>query len=275
MNLAKCRSQIISDWHMEHYPYLACEALPNTRLPIDLEAPPPVVFLAGDMCSFNTRFQLYHTLSKPQFEDVTFYYVLGNHEFYGKPMSLSHDDVYAEFKATFAPLQNVKILENEIEEIYVPERERPLYVAGATLWTNLEREQDAQEAKRCMNDFRVPGASVDWWSHKHTYSSAYLRTVAQNLKGKADLIVLTHFLPHSECVHPKWRGNALTPAFMTPLDWIDDEDTAPLLWIHGHTHDPVDYTSEVGTRFLCNPRGYPGEMTKEPARFNPSLILEI
>ena len=52
-------------------------------------------------------------------------------------------------------------------------------------------------------------------------------------------------------------GDPLSPSFASNLtDLI--ERTRPALWIHGHTHHPVDY--QVGaTRVLSNQWGYPKE----------------
>lgn len=46
----------------------------------------------------------------------------------------------------------------------------------------------------------------------------------------------------------------------------------PKLWIHGHTHESVDY--RVGrTRVVCNPHGYAGHAVN--ARFDPRFTVEV
>jgi hypothetical protein len=46
------------------------------------------------------------------------------------------------------------------------------------------------------------------------------------------------------------------------------------LWIHGHTHDNFDYES-MGTRVICNPRGYVTYRGAENFDFDPKLVVEL
>lgn len=63
----------------------------------------------------------------------------------------------------------------------------------------------------------------------------------------------------------------LTPAFAGNLEPLLDGSRVSLR-IHGHMHDPVDYTVNGG-RVLCNPRGYPGE--PGGSRFDPAMCVEL
>ena len=92
-------------------------------------------------------------------------------------------------------------------------------------------------------------------------------------------VVVTHHLPSERSVAPRFAKDELTPAFASHLD-----DLLPFaqLWIHGHTHDSIDYVLEAEghrTRVVCNPRGYPlstgGTSVFENQSFNPALLLEI
>ena len=49
------------------------------------------------------------------------------------------------------------------------------------------------------------------------------------------------------------------------------EKSEAKLWIHGHTHDNMEYSIDK-TQVICNPRGYAHEVN--PA-FNPQLIMEL
>lgn len=98
--------------------------------------------------------------------------------------------------------------------------------------------------------------------------------------------VFVHLYPARELlvalarsVAPEYAQDSLTPAFASHLD---DLIPAAQLWLHGHTHDSFDYpvqTSNLPTRVVCNPRGYPrsaaGSTVAENASFDPALILEI
>lgn len=66
-------------------------------------------------------------------------------------------------------------------------------------------------------------------------------------------------------------GDPWSPAYASNLDELVASSGAAL-WIHGHTHFPVDY--RIGkTRVVSNPRGYVGR--EEPRGFRRDLVLEI
>jgi Icc-related predicted phosphoesterase len=66
------------------------------------------------------------------------------------------------------------------------------------------------------------------------------------------------------------RGDLLNPCFASDLSALLRPPVK--LWIHGHTHESMDYDIE-GTRVVCNPRGY---LPEEPnKRFNPRLVVEV
>lgn len=84
-------------------------------------------------------------------------------------------------------------------------------------------------------------------------------------------VVLTHHAPSPGSVRPRFAGDPPTPAFVTDLDRLMDASRVAL-WVHGHTHDPFDYTVH-GTRVVCNPRGYAPHQLAQG--FRPGLVVEI
>ena len=81
---------------------------------------------------------------------------------------------------------------------------------------------------------------------------------------------MTHHLPHWRSIHPKYEGIRSNPSFASDLDHLVRLPVT--LWVHGHTHESLDYVSN-GTRVVCNPRGYlPGE--PNPA-FDPTGLVEL
>lgn len=89
-------------------------------------------------------------------------------------------------------------------------------------------------------------------------------------------VVVTHHCPHPGSVPERFRGSVLTPAFCSDLSSII-EMYHPALWIHGHTHDALDYVvnwsdGSGGTRVVCNPRGYPHE---SGTGFDPAKIIVV
>jgi Icc-related predicted phosphoesterase len=103
----------------------------------------------------------------------------------------------------------------------------------------------------------------------HHLQAAWLTNqLAQQFSG--DTVVVTHHLPHPNSVHPRYTGDSLNPSFASDLSALVREPVK--LWIHGHTHESMDYVVN-GTRVVCNPRGY---MPQEPNRsFKPSLVVEL
>jgi len=83
-------------------------------------------------------------------------------------------------------------------------------------------------------------------------------------------VVVTHHGPHPLSVHPRFAGNAVTPAFVSDLSDIIEKHQPPL-WLHGHTHDRFDY-NVGGTRVVCNPRGYSYENSNG---FDPGLVIDV
>lgn len=67
-------------------------------------------------------------------------------------------------------------------------------------------------------------------------------------------IVLTHHLPSYRSVPQRYKTSPLNGFFVCDLEGLILE-RKPSLWVHGHTHDSLDY--HLGnTRIVCNPYGY-------------------
>lgn len=86
-------------------------------------------------------------------------------------------------------------------------------------------------------------------------------------------MVVTHHAPSARSVEPKYAGSPLNAAFVSNLDALVERSGADL-WIHGHTHYPVDYAIGA-TRVFSNPRGYARDGMPENARFDPYCVVEI
>jgi Icc-related predicted phosphoesterase len=84
-------------------------------------------------------------------------------------------------------------------------------------------------------------------------------------------VVVTHHLPASSSIAKRYANDPLNPAFASSLESLI-EAYRPVLWIHGHTHQPLDYEL-FGTRVVCNPRGYPGEHVRNG--FRPDLTVVV
>ena len=130
-------------------------------------------------------------------------------------------------------------------------------IALATLWTNFRGfpldSVSVEECRRNISDFYfIDGFTTE--KCVETFNEHY-----EFLKTSGADIVVTHFPPFIESVHPRYAGNILNPYFVNNLPPIDGVS----LWVHGHTHHKMDYVKD-GCRVVANPIGYPFENQNEP-----------
>jgi predicted phosphodiesterase len=198
-------------------------------------------------------------------------YVAGNHEFYGK----NRLEVLARLRIA-ARETGVHFLDNEYVVI------DGVRFLGATLWTDFklfgeDLKMDCMyEGESSLNDFRVIHEGGGHFStmdsiRLHEESLAWLtKAIREPFDGKT--VVVTHHLPSADSVVPRFKKDLLSACFASKLDHLMGK---PVLWVHGHTHDNLDYQIR-GTRVVCNPRGYCRyEGGGENFDFNQNLIVEI
>jgi Icc-related predicted phosphoesterase len=84
-------------------------------------------------------------------------------------------------------------------------------------------------------------------------------------------VVVTHHLPSRRSVPLRYQERPENWGYVCEMDEMI-LDNGPDIWIHGHTHDSMDYP--IGnTRIICNPRGYVDEGGNP--KFNMNLEVEI
>jgi len=133
-------------------------------------------------------------------------------------------------------------------------------VMGGTLWFN-----DTNPYNRWIDYYRIKEGLTDI----PTEYQAFCEKVLPAIDDKT--IVLSHHFPTSESIDPMYRGDPNNIYFCAYIQ--DKIIKAPRVWLHGHTHVPFDYISELGFRTYCNPMGYNGEgMNKD---FWNRLTIEI
>lgn len=202
-------------------------------------------------------------------------YVPGNHEFYGLDLDNALSDMRAAAKRT-----GVHLLDNN--EVTLRNKSgQEVRFLGATLWTDFElfgrKERDymMMQGGRCLNDYRLitkrglaltPADSVEL----HHRSVSWLDKA---LALRADhQVVLTHHLPSMRSVSERFKSSDLSPCFASNLDRLLGRCD---LWLHGHTHDSLDYMVD-NTRVICNPRGYQyRDGSFENDSFDPMLVIEV
>src|SRR6185437_8253206 len=250
------RFRVFSDLHLEFHDW--------TPPPAATEA----ILLAGDIAVGTHGIEW----ARRHFPDTPIIYVPGNHEFFGAALP----DALAALRSR-AQRADVHFLDGD-ECVVGGTR-----FLGATLWTDyalygsspaaLDRAMADAESE--MADFRM----IKWTNgdclnpelvrDMHLTRTQWLgKRLAEPFVGPT--VVITHHLPHRLSIHPKYEGTRFNPCFASDLDHLVREPVA--LWVHGHTHESIDYVVN-GTRVVCNPRGY---LPKEPNEsFDPMGLVEL
>jgi len=256
--------QIFSDLHADF-------ATPRSiTIAPDVDA----VVVAGDTCQ--GAHNALRTVRSMVPDNVVVMYSCGNHEYYRRclPDELS-------LARSLAPCLNIHVLENDAIVL------GGVRFVGCTLWTDYElfgpvnRQAAMRAAGDGLNDHRlITWRKQPWLRFRpeealllHTNSKGFLSTTLST-PFDGPTVVVSHHAPHWRSVHPRYRSDLLTAAFVSDLS---DLMTAyqPSLWIHGHVHSSFDYhvddENKESTRVVCNPRGY-GD---ENPQFDPALIVEV
>lgn len=264
---------VLSDLHLEFQPFE-----PDVQAVHDAD----VIVLAGDIGEGVNGMRW----ASRHFRGKRVFYVPGNHEFYGYELH----SLLKEMRRLQEEL-SINILDDEARVV------DGIRFLGCTLWTDFDylgsetRSQAMQAAGRGMNDYhliRHQSSAANPLGSKTQSSTSKLSPIhsrerhlksvkwleARLAEGHSDsTVVITHHLPHRECVAQRYRNDLLTCAFASDLGHLMGKAK---LWIHGHTHDGVD-TEVQGTRIICNPRGYPiyGHPLPENRDFVPSMLVEV
>jgi len=237
--------QIASDWHFEFH------ADQGTKFLLDLDQTDvDVLVMAGDMlvARFLQQTEAILTAVSKKYPHVLF--VPGNHEFY----ETDPQEAWNLLKAIQTRLPNLHVMHDEAVTI---NKQRFL---GGTMWFPPTYDHSAEEL---MNDFWTIRNFKPWVFKEHEHFLKFIEQV------KTSDIVITHHLPSFKSIPSRFSHSALNPFFAVELDAFIMRKK-PKLWIHGHTHTPMDY--RIGqTRVICNPLGYPHEGSKD---YNEHLVID-
>jgi len=234
---------VLSDIHLEDGHY---------EVP-DVDA--DVVVLAGDI-GVGVQGVLW---AKESF-DVPVIYVAGNHEYHD---ALTMDE-HIQFMKQAAEGSNVTVLNNESVVI------GGVRFLGTTLWTggnyllpcdqNIMMDWDVDDYFTVDSLQRIHSQNVEWLE----------RELSNSYCGKT--VVISHHAPSLSSVHQKYDNHPQKDCYVTSLEWLMGDDVA--LWVHGHTHDSFDY-AVMGTRVVCNPRGYSDSDGSENDAFDALKVVSI
>jgi len=260
--------RIMSDLHLEFM--RDDEEFDIPALPEDKDS---VLILAGDIHDAKHLHRVFARFNE-RFAGIVFVY--GNHEFYRTNMPA----IPLKVEEAIAHLPNVWVLDTETVEI------NGVHFVGSTLWTDMDNlnQMTMWDAGQMMSDYRHirTGPSHEPWKRKlrpvdttsfHITQRNYMFKTITELKEAGETVVaVSHHLPSFQSIGPGYRGSSLNGAYASEL-WEQVDDAKPDLWIHGHTHDSMDYMLTDHTRVICNPRGYwPDDMNHE---FNINLQVDV
>ena len=105
------------------------------------------------------------------------------------------------------------------------------------------------------------------------FDEATGKLASSQIYGAKEVLITgadTHNAPSGRSIDAEHAGKSLSASFASDLESLITESGIPL-WIHGHTHNNVDY--HVGaTRIYTNQRGYPDKVL---AGFDPGAVIEL
>lgn len=224
-----------------------------------------VLVLAGDISNKYGSLSWIREVA-PRFRHVVL--VLGNHDYWKAHLQA----LPGRIKEKLADVSNVSVLERDGVLI------DGVRFLGTTLWTDFDRENPLSVISFCRYmrdcDFirtggyrRITGEDI---LQEHRRARHFLETnLAVPFEGPT--VVVTHHGPSDLSVHGKYDrsyGNEYYKSDLTDLIFGYE----PKYWIHGHTHERIDYTLGE-TRVVVNPYGYHGYETN--GAFEPELRLEV
>lgn len=268
------RIRILSDLHLEFTPF--------TLKPVKGV---DVTVLAGDLAAHDPISQARLNIFFNQLKGPALY-VPGNHEYYASHKPVEAVDQYLRFT-----YPRVRFMNRDAVEI------QGVRFLGCTLWSDFNMVQHSQRrGERPLTPetaMRAAGLAIaDYNQHVLSYDPVALATPETHRKwhqrdrawldkqitlaeeDKVPVVVVTHFLPHPACVNSQYFESVLNPYFCSDCSELFREPVK--LWIHGHTHCPVDEVVN-GIPIRCNPRGCTFLKLKKPENqyFNSTLVQEL
>jgi predicted phosphodiesterase len=262
------RFQVISDIHLAHRDQVWWSL--DTFI-----TPDPTVdglLLAGDIgAPDSSAYQRLLEQASALFTNV--YIVEGNHAYYGYEMP----ETERLMEVMCARYANVHYL--QCRSVDIPGHP-DIRLAGCTLWTDVPTTS-APTVQAYLSDYRVIYSnykervriSVEELNTVHRQHVAWLESeIRRATHNNKTLVVMTHHLPSTKLIHPKYTGSRvldqLNTAFATNLERLMGGPVHT--WVAGHTHTPARQVIN-GTDVVVNPVGYPHEANVS----NRSLIITV
>lgn len=250
---SKLRVKVVSDQHIEFrliggaYLKYFNRIHPPTGVRADL------CIVAGDLDTIRPRSRMFFQLLCEREKQVI--YVPGNHEYYAAKSMVAVDDM---LRTIEDELSNLKVLRTGEVFSYCGTR-----YLGDTMWVprnhaliaSAEQMNDPKQVPRLLDEIQGRHANfVEWLSRELCPGD----------------IVVTHHSPTDRSIPLQHRYSGTEPWYVA-LKAEALFERRPRAWIHGHIHSRCDYSLHE-TRVVCNPLGYPNEVSSLPGKVAPAVF---
>lgn len=140
---------------------------------------------------------------------------------------------------------------------------------GHTLWSIIN-------AKAC---YKIADFTYGIFNSQVEYVGAFIdgirfiqSEIYKSLDCPEPLVVVTHHLPSTKLIHPKWKddNSSINTAFATSVLSTIDGIQKIKYWFCGHTHEAAVIQSH-NMQIIVNPYGYPSEQGSRATK----VILDV
>lgn len=271
--------RLLSDAHLE----FSVGSPANTRklfevlkqiLPIFPTDRETVLVLAGDISSYKSQLEDLVAECSARFHSVIL--VDGNHEHYGNDIR-DWKEFAEKLESPQSPLGN-NVYVSRVDTVQCIQLMGVRFIIHA-LWC------DPSDGNRVVpplgfSDFVYIKDSAfqgrlgfDTMSKIHSNAKeGIFEALKDPYPGKT--VVVTHHAPLWNFSDPKYGKDSISHMFIGDCHKeILNCETPADLWLFGHTHYPID-EAHLGTRFVNNPVGYPGEPDRV-RMYQPTLLIPL
>lgn len=198
-------------------------------------------------------------------------YVPGNRDFYGRNIQ---DELALARKACTSPQgKGIHLLYNDAVVI------GDTRFIGSTLWTDMKLEGGVTERGiEFLSDFAYiqtngrPFTPSDYVTEHRLAVDFIEEELQEPFEGAT--VVVSHHSPHPNSITERHAANVagVNAFFHSDLRHLLEGPAAPDMWVHGATHQSVDYV--VGsTRVVSNPLGYLDR--NENPSFDEQMVVDL
>lgn len=230
------RISIASDLHLNHYEPEDVKIIVDKL--VEASENTDITIIAGDAYDSLEYSEVLEALRVSLFGKLknNVYYVLGNHDFWDCHVkNVIHN--------AFAGIYPAILLNNRLTHVGPG-----LKLYGGTMWFPELTKMESWKA-RWADFVYIKDSQLIFEQHEE---------FKKNLLAAGEVdIVVSHHLPSFKSVTPMYATAASNMFFVSNQEDLI-EAAKPKLWVHGHSHSPMDYM--IGkTRIINNALGYPRE----------------